>query len=98
MLSGTYHPEGFIGLYKWPTAAAPEQFGRDPRWPPIKATRPEVFRELRVSTIALEEDLAMTFKDDHVYEIQVLWLAKNNADAYSQYVEAMNATLDEMES
>ncbi len=96
VLSGTYHPEGFIGLYKWPSTAAQEQFGRDPRWAPIKATRPEVFRELRVHTIALEEDLAMTFEDDHVYEIQVLWLAKNNADAYNQYVKAMNATLDKL--
>ena len=26
VLAGTYHPEGFIGLYKWPSRAAAEQF------------------------------------------------------------------------
>lgn len=47
VLSGTYRPEGFIGLYKWPSAANAEAFRRDPLWPPIEATRPRVFRELR---------------------------------------------------
>src|SRR5713101_7593394 len=64
VLNGTYHPEGFIGLYKWPNSAASEQFGHDPRWAPIEATRPEVFQELRINTIVLEEDLKMIFKED----------------------------------
>src|SRR5437867_2542689 len=39
VLQGTYQPEGFIGLYKWPSQAAEERFGHDPQWAPIEATR-----------------------------------------------------------
>lgn len=96
VLEGTYQPEGFIGLYKWPSQAAAERFGHDPQWAPIKATRPEVFQELRVSTFALEEELKMTFKDGHVYELQVLWLSNDHRDDYNRYKQAMQVTLDQV--
>jgi uncharacterized protein (DUF1330 family) len=93
VLAGTYRPEGFIGLYKWPGTAAADQFERDPRWAPIKATRPDVFQELRVSTFALDADLPLVLKDGHVYEIQLLWMSQENPGAYQRYTEAVEDAL-----
>lgn len=95
VLSGTFRPEAFIGLYKWPSAAAAEGFRRDPLWPPIEATRPMVFRELRVHTTVMDDDLAVNLNGDGAYEIQFLWLSRDNADAYREYVDAMPGALAE---
>jgi uncharacterized protein (DUF1330 family) len=96
VLSGTFRPEGFIGLYKWPSAAAAEGFRRDPLWPPIEATRPLVFRELRVHTTVVDDDLTVDLNGDHAYEIQFLWLSRDNADAYREYADVMPAMLAEL--
>jgi uncharacterized protein (DUF1330 family) len=96
VLSGTYRPEGFIGLYKWPSAASAEAFRRDPLWPPIEATRPRVFRELRVHTSVLDDDLTLDLNGDCAYEIQFLWLSRDNAHAYREYGNVMTATLGEL--
>lgn len=96
VVEGTYHPEGFIGLYKWPSPSAAEAFERDPRWAPIKATRSEVFEELRISAFVLDKDLKLIFKPDHIYEVQILWLTNDHSDDYSRFIQAMEATLNEV--
>ena len=96
VLTGTFRPEGFIGLYKWPSAQSAEAFRLDPRWPPIEATRPRIFRELRVHTTALDDDLTLGLNGDCAYEIQFLWLSRDDPAAYREYAETLPAILGEL--
>ena len=81
---GDFDPDAMV-LYSWPSAEAETQFNNHPDWAQIKATRPDIWEELRVYTAVLPEDLSLIFKPQKVYTIAIAWTSEEKPNDYHRY-------------
>ncbi|MEO0501666.1 MAG: hypothetical protein AAF205_14165, partial [Pseudomonadota bacterium] len=88
-----YDPGAFV-FFSWPDAAAITRFEDHPDWPAIKATRPDAWRELKVYTAALEEDLRLSFDPAKHYTVVVAWLDAEYPGDYERYLAGIESAVE----
>jgi hypothetical protein len=72
--AGSFRPNNFVGFYSFPSIKSSRQFEEDPRWPPIKAKRAEIWSDLRISKYEIGAPTVLRFEHDKVYEVRYEWL------------------------
>lgn len=77
--AGPFVPNNFVGLYTFPSEANARGFERDERWPPIKAKRPSIWSELRISKFVIPAPTVLRFRADRIYEVRYEWFAAAGA-------------------
>ncbi len=80
-----FAPEVF-SFFSWPDQASADDFAAHPDWPAIKATRPDAWSELKVYSIALQDDLSLQFDPAKHYTVVVAWLNEENPADYDRYL------------
>lgn len=68
--AGSFEPNNFVGFYGFPSQDAAASFASDPRWPAIRATRPQIWSELRISHFRVETARELNFAPGRVYEVR----------------------------
>ncbi len=86
--AGSFEPNNFVGFYAFPSADAASTFAADARWPAIKATRPDIWSELRISHFHVEAAKNVTLRDDRIYEVRYEFVSANDSPS----LEAKGAT------
>lgn len=71
--AGGFHPNNFVGFYGFPSTQAATDFAEDPRWPAVRATRPQIWSELRISHYVVTEPMTWSLRPDRVYEVRYAW-------------------------
>ena len=71
-----FKPNNFVGFFSFPSKAASQRFGRDPRWPAVRAQRPKIWRELRLSHYEATGPAMLRFRSDKVYEVRYEWYTR----------------------
>ncbi len=72
-VAGPFEPNNFVGFYGFPSTKAATAFANDPRWPAVKATRPEIWSELRISHYVVKRPTRFTLRADRAYEVRYEW-------------------------
>lgn len=75
--AGSFKPNNFVGLYTFPSAENAMRFAKDERWPAIKAKRPRIWSELRISNYVIAVPTTLRFQNSKVYEIRYEWLTSD---------------------
>ncbi|MDY7099531.1 MAG: hypothetical protein SXU28_15460, partial [Pseudomonadota bacterium] len=89
-----FAPQAF-SFYSWPSQEASNAFEAEPKWPEVKATRPEAWSELKVYSIELEQDLNLSFSPDKHYTVLVAWLKSDEAMAdYTRYLKGIEPAVN----
>ncbi|WP_298532678.1 hypothetical protein [uncultured Algibacter sp.] len=73
VVAGSYRPNNFFGLYKWPNQKASEAFLKELPNSELKPMRLKVWDELKQPGIIIEQETTLTFNEGKVYEITMLW-------------------------
>ncbi|MCF6293429.1 MAG: hypothetical protein L3J04_08560 [Robiginitomaculum sp.] len=85
---GEFKPQ-FAVLYSWPSAAKERQFSAHPDWPAIKATRPNIWNELRVYNDVLKQDVTLTFDASKTYTLAAAWINPEHPNDYEKYLSGI---------
>ncbi|MEO1575784.1 MAG: hypothetical protein AAFU65_12600, partial [Pseudomonadota bacterium] len=85
VIAGEFEPK-VVALYAWPNAEAEAAFNVDPKWSPIKATRPDGWDRLRIHDQPAEKDVALTFSADRFYTLASAWIDPARPDDYDAYL------------
>jgi uncharacterized protein (DUF1330 family) len=89
---GDFDPEALL-FFSWPNAEAEQQLYAHSDWPELKALRPKAWKELRIFSDVLEEDLNLTFDPDKYYTVAVAWINPENPTDYDQYLAGIEGDL-----
>ena len=87
-----FDPGAFI-FFSWPDQASFSRFEADLAWPAIAASRPEGWDELRIYSLELQEDLALSFDPDKHYTVVVAWLEDDGAADYDRYLDGIEPAM-----
>ena len=71
--TGNYMPNGFIGLFKWPNMESVQQFLGEVSPEKLNELRVNIWSELKQHMVVVPENMNITFKEDKVYEVKMLW-------------------------
>ena len=88
-----YDPGGFI-FYTWPSEAAENWLAGHPKWPSLKAKRPQAWSELKIYTDTLDEDLTLNFDPAKFYTVVVAWFNPENPGDYARYLKGIETAVE----
>ncbi|OJJ22088.1 hypothetical protein BKI52_08600 [marine bacterium AO1-C] len=74
--SGDFNPNEFVGLFKWPGMPSVQAFLKDVSPERLNKLRVKIWSELKQHMVVVPKDLQMTFKENKVYEVKMLWADK----------------------
>jgi uncharacterized protein (DUF1330 family) len=94
-VTGNFEPGGFA-FFSWPSATAEAALNSHPEWPDIKALRPVAWDELRLYSVALQEDVELVFAEDRAYSVAVAWIDPEHPESYEDYLDAIEPALHDM--
>ena len=86
---------GGFGLYSWNSKKDIDAFRKEEKWPELKASRPQYWKNLRSVKVNIQQDMELRFSADKVYRITYVWLHDfdNAADNLDKYVAPMRAVI-----
>ncbi len=82
---GDYHPNNFLGIYKWASVESEKEFSNEASWPEYKAMRPIIWDELKIFTSTLKGPVALEFHEDKLYQVGTVWLHENEKKSFHDY-------------
>jgi uncharacterized protein (DUF1330 family) len=94
-LVGKFKPAALI-FFSWPDAAAETSLYGHEDWPKLKALRPQAWKELRIYSKTLEDDLDLTFSSDKFYTVAAAWIDPEHPDDYERYLSGIKTTVNEL--
>lgn len=71
--AGSFMPNEFVGLFKWPNMESVQGFLSEVSPDRLQELRVEIWSELKQHMVVVSEDVALTFHDNKVYEVKMLW-------------------------
>lgn len=71
--SGNFMPNEFVGLFKWPDMAGIEGFLGEVSPDQLAQLRVKIWTELKQCMMMVPMDLELTFKENKVYEVILVW-------------------------
>lgn len=71
--SGNFTPNEFVGLFKWPNMESVKGFMSEVSPEKLAELRVEIWSELKQHMIMVTEDMELTFKENKVYEVKMIW-------------------------
>ena len=92
VLNGDYHPNA-VALASWPNADAVASFEALPEWPPLKATRPEIWNEFKAYSVVLDTDVSFELNAEKTYTIGFAWINPENPTDYESYLSGAHSAL-----
>jgi len=91
----SYEPSGAI-FYSYPNKASELALANHPSWPAIKAQRTEAWKELKIYSAEIQEDMLINFDPDKSYTLVIAWLNPEKPDDYAAYLESIEPLLAEV--
>ncbi|TYA74535.1 hypothetical protein [Seonamhaeicola marinus] len=76
IVAGSYKPNNFFGLYTWPNKEAAASFLKELPNSELKPMRLKIWDELKQSAIIIDQETTLTFSNEKVYEITMLYNKK----------------------
>ncbi len=74
--SGNFMPNEFIGLFKWPNMQSVQAFLSEVSPDRLTKLRMKIWSELKQHMVVVQENTNITFKEDKIYEMKMLWTNK----------------------
>ena len=85
-----------MNLFSWPNAEARRQFSKDPRSTRLISRRKSIWRELRIATAEVDQDLRLRFHPDKLYRVVFVWTNRDHPEALQRYRSAMSNTTQKL--
>lgn len=92
---GKFEPSA-IAFFMWPSQDAPRALARDPRWPEIKAKRPDGWDELRVHDVVATRPLTLRFDPAKTYTMGTAWINPDRPDDYDRYLNSIEPAVSQV--
>ncbi|MEO9470180.1 hypothetical protein [Parasphingorhabdus sp.] len=83
-----YDPAALI-FYSWPNKEAERWLYGHPKWPSLKASRPDAWSELKIYTETVQKDLTLRFDPTKYYSVVVAWFNAENPGDYERYLDGI---------
>ncbi|MEO9601629.1 DUF1330 domain-containing protein [Parasphingorhabdus sp.] len=83
-----YKPTGVL-FFSYPDKQSADGLAANPDWAAVKATRPDIWNELKIFSAETTEDMAITFDPDKSYTLVVAWKKDGGADGYEKYLSGI---------
>lgn len=74
--SGNFIPNEFIGLFKWPNMQSVQAFLSEVSPNELTKLRMKIWSELKQHMVIIQENTNITFKENKIYEVKMLWTSK----------------------
>jgi len=71
--TGNFIPNEFVGLFKWPGMTNVQAFMGEVSPEKLTKLRVQIWSELKQHMVMVSEDMEMTFKENKIYEVKMLW-------------------------
>lgn len=87
-----YKPSAVI-FFSYPDKQSEAGLAGHPDWPAIKATRPDIWNELKIFSAEAAEDIDINFNPDKSYTLVVAWKKDKNSDGYEKYLSGIEPAM-----
>ena len=72
-MAGDFIPNEFVGLFMWPSMDNVRAFMDEIDPTELNSRRKAIWSELKQHMVIVPSDIALTFKEDKVYEVKMVW-------------------------
>ncbi|MEO9634059.1 MAG: hypothetical protein ABJF89_13335 [Parasphingorhabdus sp.] len=83
-----YKPTGVL-FFSYPDKQSADGLAANPDWEAVKATRPDIWNELKIFSAETTEDLAIKFDPEKSYTLVVAWKKDEDPDGYEKYLSGI---------
>lgn len=73
VVAGKFMPNEFVGLFKWPSMENIQAFMGEVSPEKLAELRVKIWSELKQHMVMVPEDMSMTFSENKVYEVKMIW-------------------------
>ena len=91
-LSGTFRP-GAVALFLWPNQASEGRLTSHPKWPALKALRPDGWDELRIYSAVIDDDVQAPLDAKTAYAIGAYWPDARRLAAFERSMQRVRETI-----
>ena len=92
---GEFEPAALV-FFSFPDEAAENYLYNHQDWQGLKALRPKAWKELRIYSNILEDDLSLTFNTDKYYTVAAAWINPERPDDYARYLSGIETAVNEL--
>ncbi|MEP2988077.1 MAG: DUF1330 domain-containing protein [Parasphingorhabdus sp.] len=88
-----YKPSGVI-FFSYPDKQSEAGLAAHSKWPAIKASRPNIWKNLNIFSTELADDINITFDPAKSYTLVIAWKRDEDPDGYDKYLKGIEPAVE----